>query len=60
MTRDEAQRELRALVQGLPEGTIGERTAKAAERLAGHDQADLLRGVLVERALENLVWSAGR
>ena len=59
MTRGEALLELYGLTAGLPPGTVEERTGKAAERLASHEQADLLRSLLVELALEQLVAEAG-
>ena len=60
MTRMEALAELQVLVVGLPPGTLEEMTAKAAERLAVHPEADVLRGLLVELALSHLVETAGR
>jgi hypothetical protein len=60
LTRHEALAELQALVVGLPAGTLEERVAKAAERLAVHGAADVLRDVLVELAIEHLVEAAGR
>ena len=59
MTRSDALLELYGLVRGLPSGTVEERAARAAERLAAHDAADVLRSVLVELALERLVVEAG-
>ncbi len=58
MTRPEALLELYALARGLPPGTLEEQAAKAAERLAAHEHADVLRGLLVELALERLVGEA--
>ena len=60
MTRVEALAELQDLLVGLPAGTLEDRTAKAAERLAVHPEADVLRGLLVELALSHLVEAAGR
>ncbi len=59
MTRPEALLELFKLTAGLPPGTVEERTAKAAERLAAHEAADVLRGLLIELALQRLVEEAG-
>ena len=59
MTRPEALLELYALARGLPPGTVNEQAAKAAERLASHEESDVLRGLLVELALERLVAEAG-
>ena len=59
MTRPEALLELYGLARGLPPGTVDERTAKAAERLAAHPEGDVLRGLLVELALQRLVVEAG-
>jgi hypothetical protein len=59
MTRAEALLELYGLTAGLPPGTVEERTSKAAERLASHEEADVLRGLLVELALRRLVVEAG-
>jgi hypothetical protein len=59
VTKPEALLELHGLTAGLPPGTVEERTAKAAERLASHEESDLLRGLLVELALQHLVAAAG-
>ena len=59
MTRAEALLELYGLVRGLPPGTRAERAGKAAERLAASENADVLRGLLVELALLCLVEEAG-
>ncbi len=59
MTRPEALLELYALARGLPPGSVEEQAAKAAERLAAHDAGDVLRGLLIELALEHLVVEAG-
>ncbi len=55
MTRPEAFLALYGLVRGLPGDTFEERAAVAAERLAAHEDADVLRALLVERALAQLV-----
>ena len=59
MTKAQALLELAALTTGLPPGSTEERTSKAAERLAAHEAADILRGLLVELALERLVVEGG-
>ncbi len=59
MTKPEALLELYGLTAGLPPGTMEEQTAKASERLAANEHADVLRGLLVELALERLVGEAG-
>jgi hypothetical protein len=59
MTRQEALRELCALVRGLPPGTAEERIGRAAERLAASENGDLLRSLLVEEGLRRLVEGAG-
>ena len=58
MTRPEVLRELQAIVSCLPQGTAEERLAKAAERLAVHEDADTLRSVLSELALGRMVHEA--
>ena len=60
MTKPEALAELHTLVVGLPPGTTEDRTARAAERLAVHAEADVLRGLLVELALQHLVAEGGQ
>jgi hypothetical protein len=57
--RPEALLELYTLTAGLPPGTVEEQTSKAAERLAAHEGADVLRSLLVELALQHLVVEAG-
>jgi hypothetical protein len=59
VNRPQALLELYGLTAGLPPGTVEERTSKAGERLAAHEQADVLRGLLVELALQHLVVEAG-
>lgn len=58
MTRPEALLEVNGLTRGLPPGTTAERAGKAAERLAAHEHTDVLRGMLVELALQRLVEEA--
>jgi hypothetical protein len=59
MTRPEALLVLLDVARGLPAGTVEERAAKAAERVAARDDAPELRAALVELALAQLVAQAG-
>ena len=59
MTRSDALAQLHTLVANLPPGTVEEKASRAAERLAAREDADVLRSVLVELALERLVVAEG-
>ena len=59
MTRAEALLQLFAIAFGLPPGTPEEKAARAAERLAAHENVEMLRAVLLELALRHLVVEAG-